>query len=96
MSLPGVVLPGVVLPAHQSPPGGPLRPCPQVAPAAALLPADRLGDGPPLPLLHGLGSSRRDWTSLQPRLAAHFATVAVDLPGQGEAAPLDTRPTVGR
>lgn len=60
-----------------------------------LLPADVLGDGPPLLLLHGIGSSRREWTTLQPRLARHFATVAVDLPGQGDADPLPVRPTVG-
>ena len=58
------------------------------------LPADELGDGPPLLLLHGLGSSRRDWTTLQPLLAEHYRTVAVDLPGQGDALPLQERPTV--
>lgn len=58
------------------------------------LPTTELGDGPPLLLLHGLGSSRRDWTSLQPLLAEHFRTLAVDLPGQGDAEPLPRRPTV--
>lgn len=61
---------------------------------STLLPATCEGDGPPLLLLHGLGSSRRDWTTLQPRLARHFATIAVDLPGQGTAPPLPVRPTV--
>lgn len=61
----------------------------------ALLPSVRTGSGPPLLLLHGLGSSHRDWATLQPRLAAHFDTIAVDLPGQGEAPPLPVRPTVG-
>lgn len=63
-------------------------------PYAGLLPATCLGEGPPLLLLHGLGSSRRDWATLQPMLAEHFSTVAVDLPGQGAAAPLPVRPTV--
>lgn len=61
----------------------------------ALLPADLLGEGPPLLLLHGIGSSRRDWTTLAPRLGEHFSVISVDLPGQGLAEPLPVRPTVG-
>lgn len=62
--------------------------------SAGLLPADVVGEGPPLLLLHGLGSGRRDWTTLAPLLGEHFTTVAVDLPGQGDAPPLPVRPTV--
>ncbi|MCU1692367.1 MAG: alpha/beta hydrolase fold protein [Frankiales bacterium] len=61
---------------------------------AQTLPATESGAGEPLLLLHGLGTSRRDWTTLQPLLAERFRTIAVDLPGQGEAPPLPVRPTV--
>ena len=63
-------------------------------PSAGLLPADVLGDGPPLLLLHGLGSSRGDWTTLAPLLGQHFTVISVDLPGQGDALPLPVRPSV--
>jgi pimeloyl-ACP methyl ester carboxylesterase len=49
---------------------------------------DRLGVGPPLVLLHGLGSSRRAWDPMVPALAERFDVIAVDLPGFGDSAPL--------
>jgi pimeloyl-ACP methyl ester carboxylesterase len=55
----------------------------------------RVGSGPPLVLLHALGSSRRVWDPVVPALSEHFDVVAVDLPGFGDSAPLptDTEPS---
>lgn len=41
------------------------------------------GHGPPLVLLHGLGSSRNDWLLQLPTLIARYRTIAVDLRGHG-------------
>jgi len=44
------------------------------------------GSGPPLVLVHGLGSNaRQDWGRLVPILARRFHVVAPDLPGFGES-----------
>jgi pimeloyl-ACP methyl ester carboxylesterase len=43
------------------------------------------GDGPPLLLLHGIGSNRRTWLPVLPSLARHFTVVAPDLLGHGES-----------
>lgn len=48
----------------------------------------RTGDGPPLVLLHALGSFRQAWDPVVPALAAVADVVAVDLPGFGESPPL--------
>jgi len=48
----------------------------------------RRGAGPPLVLLHALGSSRACWDPVVPGLAERFSVVAVDLPGFGDSAPL--------
>lgn len=56
----------------------------------SLLAVTRTGNGPPLVLLHGLGSSRRAWAPVMPALAAHFEVVAIDLPGFGDSPPLPT------
>ena len=55
---------------------------------------DRLGNGPPLVLLHGLGLSRRCWDPVLPALAERFDVIAVDLPGFGDSAllPADVEP----
>ncbi|MFL1463160.1 alpha/beta fold hydrolase [Roseococcus sp. DSY-14] len=51
----------------------------------------RLGQGPSLLLLHGLGSSHRGWGPLLPLLAPHFTLVVPDLPGFGQT-PLPPAP----
>lgn len=41
------------------------------------------GHGPPLVLLHGLGSSRNDWLLQLPPFIARYRTIALDLRGHG-------------
>lgn len=47
------------------------------------------GDGPPLVLLHGIGSSRAAWEPVLDRLAYAHTVYAVDLPGFGDSAMVD-------
>jgi pimeloyl-ACP methyl ester carboxylesterase len=54
----------------------------------------RSGSGEPLLLLHGMGSSRRDFTAVLPALTDRFDVLNVDLPGTGASRHLDRRPTV--
>ena len=54
----------------------------------------RAGSGEPLLLLHGLGSSRRDFTAMLPALTDRFDVINVDLPGIGRSPHLTQRPTV--
>lgn len=57
---------------------------------------DRAGAGPPLVLIHGIGSRRGVWKPVVPRLAAARDLLAVDLPGFGDSDPLPdgAEPTV--
>lgn len=55
----------------------------------------RSGSGEPLLLLHGWGSSRRDFSAVVPALAERFEVLDVELPGAGRSPALDERPTVG-
>ncbi|WP_448613497.1 alpha/beta fold hydrolase [Modestobacter sp. URMC 112] len=59
-----------------------------------LLSVTRSGRGEPLLLLHGMGSSRRDFAAVHPALSARFEVLAMDLPGAGRSRHLDERPTV--
>ncbi|HTH87328.1 alpha/beta hydrolase [Mycobacterium sp.] len=54
----------------------------------------RTGSGEPLLLLHGLGTSRRDFTAVLPALTDRFDVINVDLPGIGRSPHLEQRPTV--
>jgi pimeloyl-ACP methyl ester carboxylesterase len=56
---------------------------PTITREAAGLTYDVSGDGPPLVLLHGLGSSARAFAPVIAALSEHFATYAIDLPGHG-------------
>lgn len=54
----------------------------------------RRGAGKPLLLIHGLGSSWRNWDLVLPALSAHRDVIAVDLPGFGDSAPLEAPVTI--
>jgi pimeloyl-ACP methyl ester carboxylesterase len=56
-----------------------------------LLASDRAGHGEPLLLLHGIGSTRDDFSALLPRLAEDFDVLSLDLPGHGQS-PIGTWP----
>lgn len=60
----------------------------------AKLSLTRTGSGEPLLLLHGLGSSRRDFSAVLPALTDRFDVINVDLPGIGRSPHLQERPTV--
>src|ERR1700761_8018314 len=49
---------------------------------------NRVGSGPPLVLLHGVGHRRQAWTAVVPRLRDQRELIMVDLPGHGESPPL--------
>jgi pimeloyl-ACP methyl ester carboxylesterase len=54
---------------------------------------DTHGSGPPLVLLHGIGSRRGVWDPVAGALARERTVIAVDLPGFGESPPEDFEPT---
>jgi pimeloyl-ACP methyl ester carboxylesterase len=58
----------------------------------------RRGAGPPLVLIHALGSARQAWDPVLDALAGRFDVIAVDLPGFGGSEPLpaevEPRPAV--
>lgn len=43
----------------------------------------RMGSGPVLLLVHGMGATTHSWRDLAPLLARRFTIVAIDLPGHG-------------
>lgn len=49
---------------------------------------DRLGTGPPLVLLHGVGHRRQAWIPVLDRLAEHREVISLDFPGFGQSPPL--------
>src|SRR5262245_51761272 len=52
---------------------------------------ETLGDGPPLMLLHGLGSSSADWGLQLPEFSTHYSVITVDLRGHGQSQPAGRR-----
>src|SRR5580693_1022702 len=46
---------------------------------------EQAGEGPPVLLLHGLGSSTRDWEYQTPELARAYRVIAVDVRGHGRS-----------
>ena len=52
---------------------------------------DRRGSGPPLVLIHGIGSQWQMWQPVLDRLAREREVVALDLPGFGDSAELPAR-----
>jgi pimeloyl-ACP methyl ester carboxylesterase len=59
-----------------------------------MLAFDRAGTGEPLLVLHGIGTTRDDFSALVPRLAAEYDVLAVDLPAHGDSPAIDGVPTV--
>jgi len=57
---------------------------------------DRRGSGPPLLLIHGIGSRRGVWDPVVPMLERERDVIALDLPGFGDSPslPAGTAPTV--
>ena len=53
-----------------------------------MIATETLGEGPPLVLLHGVGTSRVVWHGVMPALAEHRLVVAPDLPGFGGSPPI--------
>jgi 3-oxoadipate enol-lactonase len=47
---------------------------------------EETGEGPPVLLLHGLGSSTRDWENQTPALARGHRVIAMDVRGHGRSA----------
>lgn len=54
----------------------------------------RRGSGQPLLLVHGLGSSWRNWESVLPQLSVQREVIALDLPGFGDSPPLAGETTI--
>ncbi|MGH3788505.1 MAG: alpha/beta fold hydrolase [Pseudonocardiaceae bacterium] len=55
---------------------------------------DCAGSGEPLLLLHGIGTTREDFSALRPALETDYEVLAADLPGHGDSPALSERPTV--
>ena len=54
----------------------------------------RRGSGPPLALIHGIGSQWQMWEPVLERLSREREVVALDLPGFGDSEEHRARPTV--
>jgi hypothetical protein len=56
----------------------------------------RFGQGKPLVLFQGLGSTWRSWQPILNELAAERTVIALDLPDSGETSPLPGSGSIGR
>lgn len=54
-----------------------------------MLSYERLGSGPPLVLLHGVGHRRQAWGAVVDRLTPYREVILVDLPGHGGSPPFE-------
>lgn len=61
-----------------------------------MLAHDRLGEGPPLVLVHFLGGHRQVWQPVLPALTEQRTVITVDLPGFGDSRSLTGSPTLAR
>ena len=59
-----------------------------------MLNTERTGSGTPLVLVHGLGSSIRNWDPVLPMLREQREVIAIDLPGFGKSEPLRGEVTI--
>lgn len=50
----------------------------------------RTGEGDPIVLIHGIGASVRVWEPIVPLLATDHEVIALDMPGMGGSAPLNS------
>jgi pimeloyl-ACP methyl ester carboxylesterase len=55
---------------------------------------ERLGQGPPLLMVHGLGGSIRSWDLIAPSLSQSRQLVLIDLPGHGRSPTICGRQTI--
>lgn len=55
---------------------------------------ERLGTGPPLLLVHGLGGSMRSWDTISAPLSRSRELILIDMPGHGRSQPIPGRPTI--
>ena len=64
--------------------------------AGTVLALSRRGTGPPLLLLHGVATDRREFSQVLPALASRYDVLAVDLPGHGRSPslPRDVPPDI--
>ena len=53
----------------------------------------RLGVGPPLLMVHGLGGSIRSWDTIAPALSVSRELILIDMPGHGASPPVPGRQT---
>lgn len=56
-----------------------------------MLAHERIGDGAPLVLIHGIGHRRQGWYPVVDHLAEHREVILVDLPGHGESPAFDAQ-----